>query len=66
MMQVLGVMPEVIDRRQNHVLAGPRLRRHDLKHDDAGESKQGWANGGPPLSPSGSEDTGHRLGHVYR
>jgi hypothetical protein len=31
MMQALGVMPDVIDRCQNHVLAGSRVRRHYLK-----------------------------------
>jgi hypothetical protein len=35
MMQVLGVMPEVIDRCQNQVLAGSRVRRHYLKYNYA-------------------------------
>lgn len=43
MMQALGVMPDVIDRCQNHVLAGSRVRRHYLKHDYADETKQAWA-----------------------
>ena len=36
-------MPDVIDRCQNHVLAGSRVRRHYLKHVYADESKQAWA-----------------------
>jgi hypothetical protein len=42
MMQALGVLPDVIDRCQNHVLAGSRVRRHYLKHDYANETKQAW------------------------
>jgi integrase len=33
MMQALGVSPDVIDRCQNHVLAGSRVRRHYLTHE---------------------------------
>ena len=40
MMQALGVMPDVIYRCQNHVLAGSRVRRHYLKHDYADETKR--------------------------
>ena len=39
MMQALGVPPDVIDRCQNHVLAGSRVRRHYLTHDVADESR---------------------------
>lgn len=49
MMQALGVMPDVIDRCQNHVLAGSRVRRHYLKHDYADETKQAWANLGAAI-----------------
>ena len=49
MMQALGVMPDVIDRCQNHVLAGSRVRRHYLKHDYAGEAKQAWAKLGAAI-----------------
>jgi integrase len=37
MMQALGVSLDVIDRCQNHVLAGSRVRRHYLHHDYAEE-----------------------------
>jgi integrase len=49
MMQALGVMPDVIDRCQNHVLAGSRVRRHYLKHDYADETKQAWARLGAAI-----------------
>lgn len=49
MMQALGVMPDVIDRCQNHVLAGSRVRRHYLKHDFADETKQAWARLGAAI-----------------
>jgi len=42
MMQALAVMPDVIDRCQNHVLAGSRVRRHYLKYDYANETKLAW------------------------
>ena len=49
MMQALGVMPDVIDRCQNHVLAGSRVRRHYLKHDYAEETKQAGAKLGAAI-----------------
>jgi hypothetical protein len=42
MMQALGVSPDVIDRCQNHVLAGSRVRRHYLHHDYAEEKTRAW------------------------
>lgn len=30
MMQALGILPDIIDRCQNHVMAGSRVRRHYL------------------------------------
>lgn len=42
MMQALGVSLDVIDRCQNHVLAGSRVRRHYLYHDYAEEKKRAW------------------------
>jgi hypothetical protein len=42
MMQALGVSLDVIDRGQNHVLAGSRVRRHYLHHDYAEEKKRAW------------------------
>jgi integrase len=42
MMQALGVSLDVIDRCQNHVLAGSRVRRHYLHHNYAKEKKRAW------------------------
>lgn len=42
MMQALGVSPDVIDRCQNHVLAGSRVRRHYLKHEYNAEKRGAW------------------------
>lgn len=42
MMQSLGVMPDVIDRCQNHVLAGGKVRRHYLHYDYAKEKTDAW------------------------
>lgn len=42
MMQALGVSPDVIDRCQNHVLSGSRVRRHYLRHDYADEKRAAW------------------------
>jgi integrase len=42
MMQALGVLPDVIDRCQNHVLKGSRVRRHYLHHDYADEKRDAW------------------------
>lgn len=42
MMQELGVPLDIIDRCQNHVLAGSKVRRHYLKHDYAKEKAEAW------------------------
>ncbi len=42
MMQQLGVLPDVIDRCQNHVLPGSKVRRHYLHHDFADEKRTAW------------------------
>lgn len=42
MMQACGISLDVIDRCQNHVLAGSRVRRHYLHHDYAEEKKEAW------------------------
>lgn len=49
MMQALGVLPDIIDRCQNHVLAGSRVRRHYMHHDYAVEKREAWANLGERL-----------------
>lgn len=42
MMQGLGVPLDIIDRCQNHVLAGSKVRRHYLHHDYADEKREAW------------------------
>lgn len=42
MMQALGVLPDIIDRCQNHLMAGSRVRRHYLHHEFADEKKAAW------------------------
>jgi len=43
MMQKLGVALDIIDRCQNHVLAGSKVRRHYMHHDYAEEKRAAWA-----------------------
>jgi integrase len=43
MMQSLGISLELIDRCQNHVLPGSKVRRHYMHHDYASEKQQAWA-----------------------
>lgn len=42
MMQSLRISLDVIDRCQNHVMKGGRVRRHYLHHNYADEKKQAW------------------------
>lgn len=42
MMQALGVPLDTIDRCQNHVLSGSKVRRHYLHHDYATEKRDAW------------------------
>lgn len=49
MMQRLGVPLDIIDRCQNHVLAGSRVRRHYLHHDYAEEKREAWGKLGAEL-----------------
>ena len=41
-MQSLGIPLEIIDRCQNHVLHGSKVRRHYLHHDYAAEKRSAW------------------------
>ncbi|MFC0132989.1 integrase [Massilia eurypsychrophila] len=50
MMQSLGISLELIDRCQNHVLAGSKVRRHYLHHDYAEEKREAWRILGARLS----------------
>jgi integrase len=50
LMQSLGVSLEIIDRCQNHVLPGSKVRRHYLHHDYATEKREAWRLLGDRLS----------------
>lgn len=50
MMQSLGLSLEIIDRCQNHVLDGSKVRRHYLHHDYAHEKREAWARLGDRVS----------------
>lgn len=50
MMQALGVPLDTIDRCQNHVLKGSKVRRHYLHHDYAAEKRGAWNALGARLS----------------
>ena len=41
-MQSLGVSLDVIDRCQNHVIKGSRVRRHYMRHEYAAEKTEAW------------------------
>jgi integrase len=41
-MQQLGITPDIIDRCQNHVLPGSKVRRHYLHYDFAKEKLDAW------------------------
>jgi len=43
MMQELGVTLEIIDRCQNHLLGGSKVRRHYLHYDYAKEKNEAWS-----------------------
>jgi len=50
LMQQLGVGLDIIDRCQNHVLPGSKVRRHYMHHDYADEKRAAWAVLGKRLS----------------
>jgi hypothetical protein len=41
-MQALGVLPDVIDRCQNHFVRASKVRRAYQQHDYAAEMKDAW------------------------
>jgi integrase len=49
LMQELGVTLEVIDRCQNHVIAGSKVRRHYMKYDYRKEKAEAWLRLGQRL-----------------
>lgn len=48
-MQSLGVSLDIIDRCQNHVLHGSKVRRHYMHHDYAKEKREAWRQLGEHL-----------------
>ena len=42
MMEALGVPPTIIDKCQNHVMAGSQVRRHYLHYPYAAEKRDAW------------------------
>jgi integrase len=61
MMQALGVSLDVIDRCQNHVLAGGRVRRHYLHHDYREEKTEAWKRLGHRLDAILAQQAERRL-----
>lgn len=49
MMQALGISLDAIDRCQNHVLPGSKVRRHYMHHNYADEKRAAWAALGKKL-----------------
>lgn len=49
MMQELKIDLNIIDRCQNHILSGSKVRRHYLKYDYAEEKQQAWDSLGKKL-----------------
>jgi integrase len=49
-MQSLGIPLDTIDRCQNHVLQGSKIRRHYLHHDYAQEKREAWRHLGERTS----------------
>ena len=43
MLQAIGVPMNIIDRCQNHVLDGSRVRRSYMHHDYYDEKRDAWA-----------------------
>lgn len=50
MMQALGISLDIIDRCQNHVLSGSKVRRSYMHHDYANEKREAWNLLGTKLS----------------
>lgn len=57
MMQALGVPLDTIDRCQNHVLSGSKVRRHYLHHNYANEKRAAWLKLGDQLTSILPADT---------
>lgn len=57
LMQKLGVSLDVIDRCQNHILAGSKVRRAYLHHDYADETREAWRRLGDRIEAILTTDT---------
>ena len=49
LMQELGIVPDIIDRCQNHVVPGSKVRRHYLHFDFAQQKLEAWSTLGRRL-----------------
>jgi hypothetical protein len=49
MMQALGTSLDTIDRCQNHIVFGSKVRRVYLRHDYANEKRDAWVRLGGDL-----------------
>jgi len=56
MMQSMAIPLEIIDRCQNHILAGSRVRRHYMKYEYAQEKRDAWAKLGERIEQILSAD----------
>ncbi|CAG8864157.1 tyrosine-type recombinase/integrase [Pseudomonas fluorescens] len=61
MMQELGVTLEIIDRCQNHLLGGSKVRRHYLHHDYANEKRNAWRLLGERLETLTNSDANDKV-----
>lgn len=50
LMQALGVSLDTIDRCQNHVIFGSKVRRHYLRYDYANEKREAWMKLGDAIT----------------
>lgn len=60
-MQELGVTLDIIDRCQNHVIGGSKVRRHYLHHDYAKEKREAWGKLGERLELLTAPDSANVL-----
>ena len=65
MMQALGISLDIIERCQNHVLSGSKVRRDYMFHDYADEKRAAWAALGRRLSPPHPESYLARKGATH-
>ncbi len=71
MMQALGITLEVVDRCQNHMLKGSRVRRRYLTHRYSAEKREAWERLGAAVegileSPSTATRTRNRQTDAFQ